>query len=710
MGRVRIAVAAAAALAAAVVVGPAFGGVHTMLITAGTPVVGSTGPGGTPASGFDVMELLLGEGEENAGGDGDNGGSGGDNGCSRRSLAHVGNFGHRHRADWTDRSEGRRHGRCTTQTAPSARPSPVQGTPPGLNTFHGLDLFDQRFGNGANDQFTVEPPDQGLCVGDGQVLEVVNNVIQSYAYVGTPSPNQYQTDGTSTSGPPESLNAFLGYPPAIVRVGELTIGPQVTDPSCIFDARAHKFIVVALTYDVVPTGDEAGNPTGPNRIDIAVTSSAAPTVAIQRYSIPTQNDGTASTPSHPNCPCIGDFPQLGMDDNGVYITTNEYPWFEDGFNGAQIYAMSRKQIEAGSPVLRVVQFDDLSVAGNPAFTIWPANSNEGDYNQQSFGTENFLSSMAAEEANGSGVDNRVAVWSLRYTKALDTPFPERLLRLDYDLVQTETYADPPPAEQKASDLLPLRDCLNDKTPGSPPAPPPPFDAFPCSLVLNGEEDPYKPEVEGPIATNDSRMLTNWYVQGTLIGALNTAVRVNGKTQTGIAWFSFDASTSRVLSQGYLAVANNNVAFPAAATLLNGKGAMGFTLTGRDWFPTAAYALVNVDVGRSSDDKYRGSDRGDRGRGGSGNASVGNPTVAFPGVGPQDGFSEYRYYSPTGDGVPRPRWGDYGGARSDGTSIWIANEYIGQSCSYEVWLATALRCGNTRVALGNWGTRITQVKP
>ena len=37
--------------------------------------------------------------------------------------------------------------------------------------FEGLNLFQQRYARGGN-QFTVEPPDQALCVGNGYVLEV----------------------------------------------------------------------------------------------------------------------------------------------------------------------------------------------------------------------------------------------------------------------------------------------------------------------------------------------------------------------------------------------------------------------------------------------------------------------------------------------------------------------------------------------------------
>src|ERR1700747_2710994 len=46
---------------------------------------------------------------------------------------------------------------------------------PQFNTgFEGLNLFQQRYARGGN-QFTVEPPDQALCAGNGYVLEAAND-------------------------------------------------------------------------------------------------------------------------------------------------------------------------------------------------------------------------------------------------------------------------------------------------------------------------------------------------------------------------------------------------------------------------------------------------------------------------------------------------------------------------------------------------------
>ena len=50
-------------------------------------------------------------------------------------------------------------------------------------------------------------------------------------------------------------------------------------------------------------------------------------------------------------------------------------------------------------------------------------------------------------------------------------------------------------------------------------------------------------------------------------------------------------------------------------------------------------------------------------------------IAAAGLGPADGFSSYKAFV---GNPPRTRWGDYGAAVTDGGSIWLASEYIGQT--------------------------------
>jgi len=68
----------------------------------------------------------------------------------------------------------------------------------------GLNFRQQRVANGGN-QFSVEPPDQALCVGNGFVVEVVNTVLRVF-----------DTSGNALSGVVD-LNTFYGYAPAINR-------------------------------------------------------------------------------------------------------------------------------------------------------------------------------------------------------------------------------------------------------------------------------------------------------------------------------------------------------------------------------------------------------------------------------------------------------------------------------------------------------------
>ena len=93
---------------------------------------------------------------------------------------------------------------------------------PTVNTsFEGLNFYQQRYSRGGN-QFSIEPPDQGLCVGNGFEVEVINDVVNIY----NPSGQSVLPDNTATNivaGFPRDvnhavdLNSFYGYPPAVDR-------------------------------------------------------------------------------------------------------------------------------------------------------------------------------------------------------------------------------------------------------------------------------------------------------------------------------------------------------------------------------------------------------------------------------------------------------------------------------------------------------------
>src|SRR6266566_5836371 len=103
--------------------------------------------------------------------------------------------------------------------------------------FEGLNHFQQRYSRGGN-QFSVEPPDQGMCAGNGYVVEAVNDVFNVYSAASGATALPDNTATNIVAGFPRNvnhavdLNSFYGYAPAINRSTGVR-GPFVTDPSCL---------------------------------------------------------------------------------------------------------------------------------------------------------------------------------------------------------------------------------------------------------------------------------------------------------------------------------------------------------------------------------------------------------------------------------------------------------------------------------------------
>jgi hypothetical protein len=545
---------------------------------------------------------------------------------------------------------------------PAAKP---KSNPQLLASFDGLNHRDQRTANGGN-QFSIEPPDQGLCAGNGFVMESLNDVLRVY-----------DRSGNALVGVID-LNTFYGYPPAINRTTG-RFGQFVTDPSCYFDSDTQRWFNVVLTLEVNPVN---GAFLGPNHLDLAVSRTSDPTGSWTIYRIPAQNDGTEGTPNH-NCaggPCLGDFPHLGADGNGFYITTNEYPFFGDGFHAAQVYALSKRALASGASTVSVTQIDTIgAVGGNPGFTVWPATTPAGGYANDLGGTEYFLSSMAGEEANGNGTDNRLALWALSNTSSLNSASPAITLR--NAIVPVTTYSQPPKADQKAGNI-PLGECVNDTTTPTPAG-------IGCWRLLLAAE-PAHDEVESRLDTSDTRMQQVVFANGKVWGSLGTAVSVGGATKAGVAFYVVDPKISAtslagsIVKQGQFGVAGNHLSYPNVGVTASGRGVITFTLVGADHYPSAAFAGLDAASG------------------------AGPVQVAREGLGPADGFTSYKAFV---GNPPRTRWGDYGATAVDGNNIWIASEYIAQTCTLSQWLTAPIgACNNTRTSLANWGTRISLIKP
>jgi hypothetical protein len=559
--------------------------------------------------------------------------------------------------------------------SPRVRSSRVTDSNPELElSFDGLNHRDQRLANDGN-QFSLEPPDQALCVGNGYVVEAVNSVLQVW-----------DTDGNVLTGV-QDLNTFFGYTAAINRTtGEF--GPFVIDPVCYYDPDNQRFIVVITTLHQDPV---TGDLTGRNTIDLAVSNTGDPTGDWTVYYVPAQNDGTEGTPSH-GCtldgktpgPCFQDYPHVGADQYGVFVSTNEYDMFGPNYSGAQVFAFSKAELAAHGDI-RVTLVEDLMLERTRGFTVWPAISPIGEYETAANGTEYFLSTIAGdgtETGNPTGTADLLGLWAVTNTSSLDSATPA--LSYSSRAIESQTYVFPPASDQRPGDI-PLGECINDTTI------PTPFGPGCWQFFFFPEDEPAHDEVLSHPDSLDSRMQQTWFVDGVLWGASGTAVKVGGEIKAGIAWFAVDPQvntkgsvTGEVEEQGYIALADNNLTMPAIAVNSDGQGVIAFTVMGEDYFPSAGYVTINSS------------------------GQVSQIHIAAHGLGPDDGFTSYKAF--VGD-PPRTRWGDYGAAVTDGDTLWIASEYIAQTCTLEEYLTDELgSCDGTRTALANWATRISKIDP
>lgn len=503
--------------------------------------------------------------------------------------------------------------------------SPIAGSNPGFSGFNGLTHLQQRnAGTGiyANTQFSLEPPDQGLAVGNGFVLEAINTALAVY-----------DKNGTLLKGP-TALNQFFNLAPEVKRTPPVRFGDFTSDPKCYFDRQTERWFISLLQLDVNPV---TGNFSGRSHLLLAVSQTEDPTLGFNLFSIDVSNDGLNGTPSHPGCPCFGDQPLIGADSNGFYISTNEFRTLGPGFHGAQIYAISKKRLARGF-LSTVVHFSGLTFPGGLAFSVQPATtrtreSEHGEESEHRGDVEFLMSTLNFSLA----LQNKIAVWAITDTDSLKEAVPD--VELSKVVVDSEVYGVPPDATQKAG----------------------PPSSRPLGTSMGSPEE--------MLSTGDQRMQQVVFADGKLWGALTTVIKqgpnctgFNPSLPTGfgpdcfsgIAWFqvkpSIDDDTlkAKLRQQGYVSITGNFVHYPSVAVNGDGGGTIAFSLSGKDFFPSVGYVRINED------------------------GNTGKVHVAALGAGPDDGFSGY----PAPGQAASGRWGDYSAAVADGEgTIWFANEYI-----------------------------------
>jgi hypothetical protein len=411
--------------------------------------------------------------------------------------------------------------RETVPHAPALAARAATATAAPLVNVNGTSSRDSQF---TNYNLKFEPPDQGLCEGNGFVLEPVNSAYRIF-----------RTNGTTARGPFNVNDLF--------NVG----GKEFTsDPRCWFDPSTQTwFATILFINDTFTVGT----------LLIAVRHAPDPLGLWNEYSIDATDLGGRG------CPCFGDQPRIGIDQNNLYITADEFPITGPGFGGAELWAINKAQLVAGVAQPQFEHFAHLQIAGQLTLAPQPALTTATP------NAEYFLSSL---DFNGKG-DHRIGVWALTKRDQVGTGTAV----LSSVVIQSEAYANPPPAPQKGS----------------------------TSFLDSG----------------DDRMQQTAFAGNTVWGELTTSVQPAGDStvRAGGAWLQVQPTlgpsgiaSASIVRQGYIDAAGKYLLYPAVQPDAAGNAAAIFTVTSSSMFPSVGYATLTA-----------------------GASGFGAPVVAAPGTGP-----------------------------------------------------------------------------
>lgn len=462
-------------------------------------------------------------------------------------------------------------------------------------SFNGLTQSDQRNANQGN-QFTIEPPNPSIAVGNGYVLEGVNNAIQVY-----------DAAGHALLPAVLATNELFNLAPAYDRDTGF-YGPFPTDMRVFYDPDIHRWFVLQRAQDEDVFGDNLAT----SHLYLAVSQTPNPTGVFNIY--------TADTTDLPNanCPCVLDYPQIGADSNGFYISGNEMNSNSQVFVNVALLAISKGSLQSGAELPTTFRFV-LPFNTGYEFAIQPATTPPGASYFVANGGLEYLASTTA----GSDTGNTLAIWALINTKSLASASPN--LTLMQTAVSIFSYSTPNVISQRDGPL------------------------------------PYGSSLDppGPLANidgGDTRVLSLTYAGGRLYTTFSTSVLdqdnnnvVGGALVVLSPTLRGSVLRASVLNESQLVVKGNNLLRPSVAVNPHGIGTVSATLVGPAWYPSAVFIPMSTF------------------------ATAPTAYVAAAGTAPEDGFTGYTGGFETGTA----RWGDYSTAvaAADGT-VWSVTEYIG----------------------------------
>jgi len=400
-----------------------------------------------------------------------------------------------------------------------------------MHNFHGLTAAESAVLNG----IAVLPPDQALCVGhDGSIAgnpKVVFQII-NLAIVETDTSGNVLSSDLLPFGV-DTMNNFFGEPGTPFIGGEL-----VSDPNCLFDPATNSFYFEAIALDLFVSGPGFTE----SHTDLVVYN--ASTGDATEYQFVTSDSlNTGCDPA-----CLGDQGKLGIDNNALYISMDEFQ--NDLFtqNGATLLAIHKSEVAAQlTPDKIFADFFNNIVDPNsgvpitslqPAVSVSPSNV---EYLVNSFPfTDQFQDINPTSKALG--------FWAVLN----DEDIPNTDVVLVGTDIASERYAFNIPAASSGDGIV----------------------------------------FANQIVANDDRMMQAEFIGGNVWAALDSSVNIAGDpvTRDGVAWFKIGVHSLTVRQQGFIGSPRNNLLFPSIQVTTEGTVGIAFSITGPSLNPTAAYVV------------------------------------------------------------------------------------------------------------------------
>ena len=544
----------------------------------------------------------------------------------------------------------------------------------------------------------IEPADQGLCAGNGFVVES-NNLGEVLVF-------DLALQRASTVIP---LSTIMG----LTNIGWGSDG----DISCLYDESngGHWFFTQIVG---APSSSSSGLYEG-----IAVTNGSSP---FGPYSVYFLNANY--NPAEPGYPyLLNDFAKIATTRDAFLIFYDEFPtdpailgFGGGGFNGAQQFAFNKNALEQGLPVTGnhgepnpafTVVIENMGLLPTPdgtcfsdnefhegGITCWyaaiPAQSADLTQFDNSHGGSAFILDTLDYYGNG---DDRIAVFDWTGLENLNSPSCSTCSAIQFggQLFSGVNfyYGEGFLAAQK-SGPIPLGD--------------------ECGAAGLSSDSTCP---EGGVATNGDFMTQVSLGNHQIWGATTTEIDQTFSSEStpevhqGAVYWVFGTSSFdqfgfvTLSSQGYVSPIHEDLEFPAMASGGtssedggSGRAIMTFTLSGNGgptgaagggFYPSTAYGRLNSTSNGLLQSKVN---------------------IADLGQSPQDGFTEYQGYP----GPLRPRWGDYSAAiflPESGGRIYFSTNYIQYpNCTGSAFTLALATCGGTRDGYANWGTSVNYVVP